>query len=102
MRRRELIAGLVGAAAWPLAGRAQQPPLPVVGFLNSASADGYASMTAAFAQGLREAGYVDGTNVIIEHRWAEDQYDRLPLLAADLVSRRVTLIFANAGPPGAP
>jgi putative tryptophan/tyrosine transport system substrate-binding protein len=96
MRRREFITLIGGTAARPIAARAQQPALPVVGFLNSASADGYASMAAAFAQGLREAGYVDGTDVIIEHRWAEDQYDRLPPLAADLVSRGVTLIFANS------
>jgi len=68
----------------------------VVGFLNSASAVGYASMAAAFKQGLNETGYVDGTNVAIEYRWADDQYDRLPALATDLVSRRVAVIFANS------
>ena len=73
MNRREFIALIGGAAAWPFVARAQQPALPVVGFLNSASADGYASMAAAFGQGMREAGYVNGTNVIIEHRWAEDR-----------------------------
>src|SRR6266568_4306091 len=97
MRRRQFL-GLVGGASilWPLTGHAQQTTLPVVGFLNSASADGYASMAAAFRQGLKETGYVEGNNVAIEYRWADDRYDRLPALATDLVNRRVTVIFANS------
>jgi putative ABC transport system substrate-binding protein len=76
--------------------RAQQPVVPVVGFLNSASADGYASMAGAFRQGLEKTGYIAGSNVTIKYRWANDQYDRLPALAAaDLVGERVTVIFAN-------
>jgi ABC-type uncharacterized transport system substrate-binding protein len=82
--------------SWPLTGHTQQTALVVVGFLNSASPDGYASMADAFKQGLKETGYVEGNNVAIEYRWAENQYGRLPALAADLVSRRVTAIFANA------
>jgi putative tryptophan/tyrosine transport system substrate-binding protein len=97
MRRRDFLGILGGAVAWPLPrGHAQQVKLPIVGFLNSASADGYASMASAFRQGLKEASFVDAENVTIEYRWANNQYDRLPALAADLVSRGVSVIFANS------
>ena len=97
MRRRKFISLLGGTTiGWPLVARAQQASLPVVGFLNSASARGYASMAAAFKQGLKESGYSDGRNVTIEYRWADDNNERLPAFAADLASRRVDVIFANS------
>jgi putative tryptophan/tyrosine transport system substrate-binding protein len=100
MRRREVIALLGSAAlAWPPRVRAQRASIPVIGFLNSASPDGRTDRLRAFRQGLRESGYVEGENVALEHRWADNQLDRLPALAADLVRRRVAVIVAGSLPP---
>src|SRR4051794_937772 len=98
MRRREFISLVGGAAAWPLATRAQQAAMPVVGFLGSDSPELYADRLRAFRQGLKEAGFVDSQNVIIDFRWANNQYDSVPVLAADLVRRQVEVIAALSVP----
>src|SRR6516225_1386988 len=98
MRRRDFVKGIFGsAAAWPLAARAQQPALPVVGFIRDGSADAAAPFVAAFRKGLSETGYLEGQNVSVEYHWLEGQLDRLPALMADLVRRGVAVIATPAG-----
>src|SRR5271163_4189296 len=92
MRRREFIAGLGSTAAWPVVARAQQPAMPVIGFVNPQSAGAGAGYAAAFRKGLGETGYLEGQNVTVESHWLEGQYDRAPALMADLVNRRVAVI----------
>src|SRR5271169_13590 len=103
MKRREFIAGLGSAAAWPVVARAQQAAMPVIGYLGQESADvDYKNVTVPFLQGLKETGYVVGQNVAVEYRYAANQIDRLRALAADLVRRRVAVIVAAGGTAALP
>ena len=99
MRRRDFVKGIVGSTViWPLGARAQQPAMPVIGFLNATSAQGYERQVAAFLKGLAETGFVDGQNVTIEYHWADGKHDRLPAMAADFVRRQVAVIAATTTP----
>jgi len=101
MRRREFITLIGGAAAWPLAALAQQPTIPVIGLLNPQSPEGFTEPLRGLRQGLKETGYLEGENVIIEYRWADNHPDRLPELATELIRRRVALIITTGGPVAA-
>src|SRR5258706_3656184 len=101
MKRREFTALIGGATAWPLAARAQQPAMPVIGYLSSRSPDETAHLVAAFRRGLGENGFVEGQNVTIEYRWALGQYDRLPAMALELVRHPVTVLTTTGGGPSA-
>src|SRR4249920_3893130 len=96
MRRRDFLGALSGASAWPVVARAQQA-IPVIGFLNPASQDGYAERLRGFRQGLKDTGFVEGENVAVEYRWGENQIERMPAMAADLVRRQVAAIVATGG-----
>src|SRR3954447_804968 len=99
MRRRKFITLLVGAAAaWPVVARAQQPAMPLIGFLDPRSPDALTERLRGFRQGLKEAGYVEGENTTIVYHWGENQFDRLPDMAADLIRRPVSVIVASGGP----
>jgi putative ABC transport system substrate-binding protein len=98
MRRRDFLAGIAGsAAAWPLAARAQQPPVPVIGFISTRSPEVSSNLTEAFRRGLNEGGFIDGQNVAMEFRWAGGDYGRLSAIMADLVTRKIAVIAAVGG-----
>jgi putative tryptophan/tyrosine transport system substrate-binding protein len=97
MRRREFIAGLGGAAAWPLVARAQQPAMPVIGFMSARSPEDTVEVLKAFHNGLEQGGFIDGRNVNIEYRWARGDYSRLPVLATELLGRHINVLVATGG-----